>query len=363
MPDDLLGYLLSALEPHEMRRIEDLLRSDPLLEFELEQLRRSVNPIDRAIADLPIIQTPSDLVAKTMAMLPPMPEDAAVPKVDLQGLIIAPASDGQRSFRFVWSDLLAVSLASAALLALLIPSIARGRYEARKTACQEHLRQLGTAITQFVLLDRHESLPQIAESGPEAFAGMYYVRLGESGLVNDGQLRWCPEVEVVSTERPVGGYVAEAAVDPAPQPLIEQVVRLEDLRNAHQSGKVDKLKWLQRTAGGDYAYNLGVVDGDHYEAPHYEARASFAVLGDAPISGVESTDGVDIQKLKWGHGDSGANLLFEDGSVRFIDMTSSSQIPDHPFLNHRGSIEAGVNVDDASLAPSWRPPFISARQR
>ena len=79
MRDDLLGYLLSALEPHEMRRIEDQLRSDPLLEFELEQLRKSINPIDRAVADLPIIQMPTDLVAKTMAMLPPMPALSSTP--------------------------------------------------------------------------------------------------------------------------------------------------------------------------------------------------------------------------------------------------------------------------------------------
>ena len=357
MREDLLGYLLSALEPHEMRRIEESLRDDPLLEFELEQLRKSIAPVDEAIADLPVIQTPPDLVARTLAILPTMHyelEPGIVP-----GAAMAPAPEGRRSHRFAWSDLLVAGLASAAVLALLIPSIARGRYEARKLACQEHLRQLGTAITQFVMLDGHKSLPPIAENGPEAFAGMYAVRLSESELLNDGELRFCPEVDLPNTNGGGGSYQSGSEE----LTVIDRVVSLDDLRAAHQRGKVDKLKWMQRTAGGDYAYTLGVVDNEHYEAPRYEARASFAVLGDAPISGIESTDGVDVEKLRWGHGDSVANLLFEDGSVRFVVMTNCTQFPDHPFLNHRGSIEAGVNIDDASLAPSWRPPFISARQR
>lgn len=357
MREDLLGYLLSALEPHEMRRVEESLRDDPLLEFELEQLRRSIAPLDQAIAELPVIQAPPDLVARTLAILPPMQGEMGSDMVP--GVAMAPAREARRSRRFAWSDLLVAGLASAAVFALLIPSIARGRYEARKLACQEHLRQLGTAITQFVMLDRHQSLPLIAENGLEAFAGMYAVRLSESQLLDDGELRFCPEMEL-----PVADSVDESyQSDSEEMTVIDRVVRLDDLRDAHQSGKVDKLKRMQRTAGGDYAYTLGVVDGDHYEAPRYEGRASFAVLGDAPISGVASTDGVDVQKLRWGHGDSLANLLFEDGSVRLVDMTNGTQFPDHPFFNHRGSIEAGVNIDDASLAPSWRPPFISARQR
>ena len=54
---------------------------------------------------------------------------------------------------------------------------------------------------------------------------------------------------------------------------------------------------------------------------------------------------------------------FEDGRVNFITVPSLDSMPDHPWLNHHGDVEAGVNVDDASLAPSWRPPFVHVRQR
>ena len=56
-------------------------------------------------------------------------------------------------------------------------------------------------------------------------------------------------------------------------------------------------------------------------------------------------------------------MLYEDGRVRFIPLAALETMPDHPLLNHRGEVEAGVSVDDAALAPSWRPPFVNVRQR
>jgi hypothetical protein len=354
MREDLLGYLLSALEPHEMRQVERALQSQPALREELEYLQKTLEPLDQATADLPVIETPSDLVARTLANLPALELGVSRVSPSFSTLTLSPASDGRRSLRRTWSDLLVASLASAAVLGILIPSIARERYEARKIACQEHLRQLGTAITQFVMQDEKDSLPQIAQSGPEAFAGIYAVRLADHDLLNEADLKWCPEVDGPGVENPG----VNASVDDT-----NKLVKLSDLRRASSQGEIEKLQYMQQTAGGHYSYSLGVVDGDRYVAPQYESRSTFAVLGDTPISGLEVADGVNVEKLKWGHGDSGANLLFEDGSVRFMDMSRAAQFPDHPFFNHRGSFEAGVNVDDASLAPSWRAPFISVRQR
>jgi len=63
------------------------------------------------------------------------------------------------------------------------------------------------------------------------------------------------------------------------------------------------------------------------------------------------------------HGGNGINVLFEDGRVQFVTLSAIDELPDHPLLNHRGLREAGVNIDDASLAPSWSAPFIDAVQR
>jgi len=345
MREDLLGYLMSALEPHEMRQVEQELRARPALREELEYLQRTIAPIDRAIAVQPVIETPIDLVARTMAIIPPML--AGTPSGST--ISLTPATESGRTLRHRWADLMVAGAAAAAVLCLLIPTIARERYEARKLACQDHLRQLGTAITAFVLQDHRNLLPKIAEEGSEAFAGMYAVRLADHDLLQEAALKWCPDIE-------------KSTAQPADNSAL-LLVKSHNLHQANERNDIDGLRLLQQSAGGNYAYTLGVVDGGRYDAPRYEGRSQFAVLGDTPISGTEVGDDVVVEKLRWSHGDNGANLLFEDGRVQFVDMSSGRQFPDHPFFNHRGSFEAGVNIDDASLAPSWRPPFIPVRQR
>jgi hypothetical protein len=385
MREDLLGYLLSALEPHEMRKVEQQLLIDPLLQDEFEALQRELAPIDRAIGAEPVFETPPDLIARTLAALPERepahatsapghlgPSYSKAGSVSLatsssgftSGTGLTAATDGRSGARAGWTDFLVTALASAAVLGLLIPSISRGRYEARKTQCQEHLRQLGTAITQFVNLDSGQLLPQIAERGPFAFSGMYAAQLAERGLLEEGAIRWCPESEFLGVTNPAPFQVSESASSCEPiDSVVDKVIQVKDLREAHESGDVDRLRWQQQMAGGSYSYTLGVLDEGRYETPHYESRASFAVLGDSVTGGDEASAGVDASRLRWAHPGNGTNLLFEDGSVRFLNMSGGHQIPDHPYFNHRGSIEAGMNVDDASLAPSWRAPFLSSPQR
>ncbi len=364
MRDDLLGYLLSALEPHEMREIEQALREDPELREQLRQCELSLGPLDRALASEPVQEPPPDLISRTMTQIGELPGGCDVLPA------LRPASARSSSLAFRWADLLAVAAATAAIFALLIPSIARGRYEARKITCQDHLRQLGTAITQYVLLNGKGELPQLAEAGPEAFSGMYAVRLFDCGLLDRGDNRWCPALDLPSedlvrlalrtdsTGSSLRGLYAGMTGE-----LPHRLITRRDLRRALDSGRVDWLKAIQRIAGGHYAYNLGVVDGDRYVSPRYEGRSTFVILGDAPIGGAQSADGVDVSRLKWGHGDDGANLLFEDGSVRYLNVNAMLEMPDHPYINSRGSIEAGVNIDDSVLGPSWLGPFISAKQR
>jgi hypothetical protein len=229
------------------------------------------------------------------------------------------------------------------ILALLVSSLAEGRFEARKIACQDQLRQFGTAITQFVYRSEQERLPAVAETGPEAFAGVYTVRLKEAGLLDDPSIRWCP-----SLDRPSNSDAALVDVD--------EIVSISDLHDA----SVDRLRQIQQHVGGQYAYTLGVIESDQLTSPKFESRASFAVMSDAPLGGMN-------ERADWsgrvGHSGKGINVLFEDGRVQFVAIPSLDALLDHPLLNHRGKTEAGVNVDDASLAPSWRPPFVNVRQR
>lgn len=365
--EDLLGYLLGALEPHEMRRVEQWLRSDPAARKELAEIERALGQLDDHAepAELP----PPDLVSRTLDNLPPLPrpqgeeefaaeafseetlaaggfveagasrdsseEDATVP---LHGGI-EPRSESS----WTWFDWMASSVAATVLLGLLLPALAEGRFEARKRTCQDNLRQWGTKLTQFVTRNQQGRLPAVAERGPEAFAGIYALRLRDAGLLEDTSIRWCPSLD-------------GPAVTP---PTLESPRELVSLENLHRVS-VNRLQALQRATGGHYAYNLGVVEGKHFAPPRYESRSSFAVMSDAPLGRVTAAD---VASDRIGHSGRGINVLYEDGRVAFISLHALGTMPDHPLLNHRGEVEAGVNVDDASLAPSWRPPFISVPQR
>ncbi len=348
MREDLLGYLLGALEPHEARRVEALLRTDPALRDELAAVERLLRPLDDS-ASIPE-PPPLGLIERTLANLPPLPPmespsqptagSARTPLPTL-GMTREPSTRPARR----WADWAAGSVAAAVLLSLLLPTLAEGRFAARRNACQDQLRRFGTAITQFVMLNQQQRLPSVAQSGPEAFAGVYAVRLLDAGLLDDPSMRWCPSFSVDQrpfTDRDLMGSDG-----------------LIDSQNLFTATQDELLRWQQR-AGGDYAYSLGVIEGDHYATPRYEARSSFAVMSDAPITSLIDTA---IRSEQLGHDGRGMNVLYEDGRVQFVSLKSLQSLPDHPLVNDRGQVEAGVDLDDAVLAPSWRPPFLGTSQR
>jgi len=352
MQEDLLGYLLGALEPHEMRRIAQLLEEDPELRLELAELERALEPLEDGLEAMS--DPMPDLVARTMASLPehPLAESAdaeSFEESDSQRYPFGVRTALQDRQEYVdrkswtWADLVGGAAATAILLGLLIPSLAEGRLEARKAACQDRLRQFGTALTQFVHRNAQSRLPAVAESGPEAFAGVYTIRLHDAGLLPDPSLRWCPSRSLPPPRE----------ISPTSHATVES---LTDLHRAAP----DLLREIQRYAGGHYAYTLGVVDRHNLKPPRFESRATFAVMSDAPPASFTSRE--DLMRLR-SHGGNGINVLFEDGRVQFVTLSAIDELPDHPLLNHRGLREAGVNIDDASLAPSWSAPFIDAVQR
>lgn len=356
--EDLLGYLLSALEPHEMRRIDAALREDPKLQQELAAVQQRLQSVDGFAATSPLIDVPQELAQRTLAAIPNEPPGSGL-ELASQAVSIRPLMEPSPRRRR-WADVTVMAVALVLLLGLGFPLLARVRGEARRVACQDNLRQLGVALSEFVMRDRDARMPGLAESGPEAFAGVYAVRLAEQGLLGDSSLRWCPATKMPQPEFTLANTAGDTD---GLAPGVHRLVSRDCLQEAIAKGDVARLRWLQQVAGGDYAYSLGVMDGDRYDAPRFEGRSTFAVLGDAPLQRTYGGETVDVAQLRWPHGGDGANLLYEDGSVRFAHPSKMLSVPDHPYMNHRGWVEAGVNIDDAALAPSWRPPFIQVRQR
>lgn len=367
MREDLIGYLLGALEVDEMRRIEELLATDAGLRAQLEEAKRLLEPLDAGNHDP--VEAPDHLIGETLDRINQHPrpaepsceasepvDEAAWQPIDHEDdeanlLRVTPGSRRQATMRIASldgrekphraGDALAAAIAAAILLGIALPGILRSRFDARRVACQDQLRHAGVALTAYAMRDPGEQLPQLAPEGPEAFAGIYAVRLGEAGLLHSLQPLWCP------------------SLDPPEDPQFR--VPSESMLAA---AGPNRLVQMQRQSGGSYGYSLGVMDGPQYRSPRYEGRTNFALLGDVPTASLSQADpGPDRVTLAKAHGGIGANVLFEDGHVRFLALGESLPTHDNPFSNHLGLLEAGITVDDSALAPSWQPPFLKAKQR
>ena len=348
MHEDLIGYLLGALEPHEMDRVAELLRHDPAAREELAKIEESLRPLEEGYE--PVVPR-SDLVARTLENLPPLPgvpnshqesgliPDTCAPPVTLSPMSDAHGASGRSSMS--WLDWVSGSIAVAILLGLLLPAIAQGRFESRNAACQDGLRRFGTMLSYYVTRSQQEQLPAVSAEGREAFAGVYAVRLHDAGLLNEPSMRWCPSMD-----------------PPAPEDRLDDAEHFVSVADLH-TAPINRLKELQRITGGHYSYTLGVVDQDRLVAPRYKSRTNFAVMSDAPLAITQGR--VDSKHI--GHSGKGINVLYEDGHTQFFTLDALEAMPDHPLMNHRGLQEAGVNTDDASLGPSWRAPFVNVKQR
>ncbi|QDS89327.1 hypothetical protein EC9_35260 [Rosistilla ulvae] len=330
MREDLLGYLLGALEPEEVLRVEALLDSDPDARAELQRIKESLRPLDEESESF---EPPADLIGRTMDFIEASkPQPAATPSVD-SAIPFSETGLSQRGAstrRWRIPDALVATVSMIVLGGLVFPAILEGRYEARRTQCQSNLQELGTALAQFAISEPDQRLPKIDLRGPLAFAGVYAVDLKEHDLLDRENAIWCPSQNQPSTST-----------------IVPSKLQLQEASSA-------ELLRLQNVSGGQLAYTLGVMDDQIYHAPRYESRSTFAILGDAPV---RTADGTLLA-----HDGRGFNLLYEDGRVRFVSSTAALGTQDQPFVNLENRIEAGLNVNDASLGESDRAPFVWVKQ-
>lgn len=326
MREQLLGYLLDALDDHERAAVERQLASDPAWRAELESLQTFF----AAFADRSEpIAPPAGLAERTCDLVDECREAAR----DSSSVRRPTVAHAVGSARTRWGVADSIVMAGILLVAsmLFFPAIANSRYAARIAACQNNLRQLGFALASYSDKAGAGYFPAVPSRGPRAFAGFYAPVLLDSGYLVEKKLLICPS-------SPLAG--PESAFE---FPSIDQI----DQATPHQ------LRWIQRVAGGSYGYNLGVVvDGVHHAAKNL-GRASFALMADAPPS-TTTSDTVLINHLG-----TGRNVLYEDGQVRFLPVKLIEQTwPDHPFMNREGLPEAGVDANDAVVGPSAAPPFL-----
>jgi hypothetical protein len=345
MREDLLGYLLGAMQPDERREFERRLQTDARLREECEFLKAA---LDECGDPAHLLDPPSGLAERTCEFIsrvraeeatmffaakgaPTVDAGRAAPTTEMSPATVGfvgsapwnepPAHDANR-----WRLADMITLGGIALAAslLLFPALASWRNGQHAAVCREKLHRLGTALVTYSRLN-NGYFPEVPEAGPLAHAGIYAPRLVEAKLINDSTEFLCPG-----------------------RPTNLETYAVPTLNKLRRAVGAEELE-LARKMGGGYGYALGYIEDGVYKPSRNLNRATFAILADSP--GDEGRGSLN-------HGCGGQNVLFEDGHAEFLSRCRLSHgAGDEIFRNTAGFVGAGIGRDDAVIAPSEARPL------
>lgn len=318
--EELLGYVLGALEDDEEQSIREQLKADPRLRQELAEVRRRLRALEDTYCEL---APPAGLAGRTCAYVASV--SGTHTPVPAAGRTMTPLPLlGGVSGGFHTADLLAVCGVGALVVALLLPALAARRFDAQITACQDNLRLVTQALE--VYSDNHSGyFPMIPAQGKSSAAGIYAPTLLRSGYLTEDRSLLCPGSSRVQKGR-------------------FHVPTVEELEQAD----APQLPQLLAEMGGSYGYSLGHVTAGRYQGTRNAHRVRFALVADMP------SDRPDHQSFN--HGGRGQNVAFEDGHVVFLTSSRPGPQLDDIYVNDAGQVDAGLHADDAVIAPSYVRP-------
>lgn len=318
--ENLIGYLLGALEADECVRLEQYLEGDPGLRRRLQELDDQLNAIRQSDFD-EFDNPPADLSERTCDAIYEY-EQACEPARPSSWNTSAA---GTRDWSFI--DMVVAGGVCLAVSLLFFPAVVNSRFESRSSACQNNLRQLGVSLDLFSR-DHNNDFPVAASDGNGACAGYYAPLLKDCGLLDESEILVCPSS---SFARDVDDWY---------------VPTCDELRRA----RGQRLVVFQRTMGGSYAYTMGHVRNKRLHPTRNQRRSTFVIVADSP-------SGEFASQRSRNHGTRGQNVLFEDFSVRFVSTCCLGDLDDSYYLNRRGQPHAGLDVNDCVVGSSASEPL------
>ncbi|NDC63297.1 MAG: hypothetical protein EBZ59_04760 [Planctomycetia bacterium] len=321
MRDNLVGYLLGALEEPEMRQIDSAL-ADPAkrqaVERDLAALRLAAGPLAR---DRDHIAPPPGLAGRTLAFIAANPAGTAVVSgsrpIPMPRSFTPESAAGRIVGPRVWFER-AVMAATALAAAILVgPLVLDSIQDSRARRAERSLQRASAALQDYA--EAHRVFPTPPGSGPLSRAGLYAPTLVSEGrLVADDGTLLCP-----------GSSLARRGTFRVPT--------LDELKAAVGTPQFDE---MVRSMGGDYGYTLGHRDASGELQPYENLRRPHhPIMSDAP--------GDDEEKSS-NHAGGIHHVLFE--------LPDDIRTGDHIFRNHKGEVAAGVDSEDAVIGDSHDQP-------
>jgi anti-sigma-K factor RskA len=323
MRNELLGYLLDALEKDEHERVDGQLRTDHQLRGEMELLRTGLTPLD---ADAGHLEPPPGLARRTVDYVFSRAWQSAAPAAGAAAVGRAlptwtePAAPTRR-WRMV--DLSVAAGIVVAAFAVVLPAISQSRANAQRIACAGNMSNTYKALASYADKNQHTLPVAMASTGFEGKAGIYGPRITESGHLTDHSDIVCPDSELAEEDFEV-----------------PSTARLRAATGA-------ELARLVATMGGSYAFAVGYWDeSGRYRPLKLRPGERFPLMADLP----------DANGKPMGHHGYGRNVLFSDGSVKYIVGPCRARTYEDIYSNDDGKRDAGKNKHDPVLMTSGEGP-------
>lgn len=360
--EDLLGYMLGALDAEEQGRIQRALDDRPDLEQELLSLKSQLMPlelIDRPAGPPPgLARRTCQLIAMATRSLDELPtkrgsaEEASATaavgsafdrvmadhvasaeqanrslgRTSSARLSAEPRHSRQLTRTLSMSDFVVGIVVAGILGSLLFPVILTARHQQRVLQCQQNLGTIYKAFVTFANTHQRDTIP-VPTSGPLCVAGVFAPFLKDQGLVDDSSIFFCPGA--------VGGTPCEI-------PSCDQIV--------NTPCAIKRQKFCERMSG-DYGFSLGYHRDGQYVEPRVIGEGNAVLVADAPAADT-------LNHLTRNHDNKGANCLLQNGEIVFV--SSGVYGGDSIYTNDLGIVSAGLHHRDSVIA-NGHTPFPNVR--
>jgi len=323
MVENLLGYLLGALDERGVSQVEAYLAQHPEARAQLAQLQQALEPLGLDREPTP---PPPYLTERTIARIA---EHICAPAVE-EDLPIAPPVSPSSSGRPSWWRRIDVLVAACLLVTVTgigLVTLARMRAptsSAMLVECKNNLREFFFALQRY--RDQHREFPDVAKESPRDVAGMVVPILNDAGTLSSNVSIRCPAVGT-------------------PMTCSFSRTALRDMTDTVFAQHAPCLSMC-------YAYSLGFKDeAGVVHGPGSIVQTSLAqmpIMADRPPT--EGTPGNSFN-----HGGLGQNVLFADGHVRFLPQRTFGE-GDDIFMNRNKMVAAGLDATDVVLGFSAARP-------
>lgn len=376
LQEDLLGYVLGALDATEERDIQQKIEHDPDLKDQVQRIRERLLPLEaletptgmrpgmarrtcewvagvdkdpglaapHQIEDTNHIEAFLESVADSQASTPSSRDVAgaqAASNVDSQSndprrypqtlpSELSPRLFQPAKFQLLhpstWSitDALCGVAVLAIMAGILFPAISYQRYNSRLLSCQDNLHQIGDALLQYSDINGGNFV-EIPTQGRLSASGYFAPALIDANLIQDDAVFSC------------AGAAQQGPLTSVRIPRIAQI----------ESASGDRLQHLRRTMSGNYGYSMGYHNENRYRPLSNRGLTNTVLVADTPSLNQPNRHSIN-------HGRWGQNCLFGDGHVTFIRGDSIGQ--DAIYVNDYGVVAPGTSEFDSVIAPSHLSP-------